>query len=313
MRAITITTPGGVDQLTYTSLPQPGIQENEVLIQIKAISINPVDVKSRSGKGMYGRLNTFVPLILGWDVAGIVTATGKNVQQFKAGDEVFGMVNFPGHGQAYAEYVAAPAAHLALKPGNITFEEAAAATLAALTAYQALVTHANIKAGDKVLIHAAAGGVGHYAVQLAKHLGAHVTGTASGANREYVLSLGADAFIDYQQQDFTSELHDLDFVLDAIGGNIIDRSLEVIKPGGSLISIPSGLNEEVTAKAAAKGINGYFILVSSNGADMTVIAQLLEKGILKSTVSQTFPFANMKAAHLHVETGKTRGKVVVTL
>jgi NADPH:quinone reductase-like Zn-dependent oxidoreductase len=313
MKAITISQFGGPEVLRQIDIPAPAIQEDEVLVQVKAISINPVDVKTRAGKGVAGRLKGQDPLIPGWDISGIVAAVGRQVSAFKPGDEVFGMVNFPGHGKAYAEYVAAPAAHLALKPANITHEEAAAATLAALTAWQALVENAKIRAGQKVLVHAAAGGVGHFAVQIAKLLGAHVTGTSSAANRDFVLGLGADAHIDYRSQRFEEVLYDMDFVLDTLGGDMIDRSLEVIKPGGTLISIPSGLNEAVTEKAKAKGINGYFFLVSSNGGHMQRVADLLENGKLKAHVSQTFSFEEMARAHEQVESGRTVGKVVVRL
>ncbi|MCW3463895.1 NADP-dependent oxidoreductase [Chitinophaga nivalis] len=313
MKAIILENAGNPDQLIHTDLPEPVISENEVLVAVKAISINPVDVKTRAGKGFYAKLKDNDPLILGWDISGVVTATGKAVTAFKPGDEVFGMVNFPGTGKAYAAYVAAPADHLARKPANISHEAAAAATLAALTAWQALVTNGNVQAGQKVLIHAAAGGVGHYAVQIARHLGAHVTGTASAANKDFVLSLGADAFIDYQTTPFETAISDVDFVLDGIGGAYIERSLEVLKPGGTLITIPSGLHEGITEKATAKGIKGYFVLVSSNGKDMQQLANLLEKGIIQSHISHTFPFADMAAAHEQVATGKTRGKVIVTL
>ncbi|SEM30672.1 NADPH:quinone reductase [Chitinophaga rupis] len=309
MKAIIVAQPGGVENLIHTQIDTPVIGDNEVLVQVKAISINPVDVKSRQGRGMYGRLKTFSPLILGWDISGVVTASSS--PQFKAGDEVFGMVNFPGHGKAYAEYVAAPAAHLALKPANISHAEAAAATLAPLTVWQTLVQFGQVKAGQRVLIHAAAGGVGHYAVQIAKHLGAYVIGTSSAANRDFVLSLGADEHIDYRSQQFEKVVNNIDFVLDAIGGDHIDRSLEVIKPGGTLVSIPSGLSEEVTEKAKAKGIRGAFILVQSSGEDMKALADLLAKGQLRSHVSQTFAFADMDKAHLQVESGRTVGKVVV--
>ena len=313
MKAITLYEPGSVTNLQYEEVKIPEILENEVLIQVKAISINPVDVKTRAGKGVYGRLKDLKPIILGWDISGIVTEKAKEVTDFEVGYEVFGMVNFPGHGKAYAEYVAVPANQLALKPISIGFDEAAAATLAALTAWQALVTNAKIKEGDKVLIHGAAGGVGHYAVQIAKLFGAHVIGTSSVNNRDFVLSLGADEHIDYQNQKFEEMASDLDFVLDTIGGDNIDRSLEIIKPGGTLISIPSGLNEAVTEKSKAKGVNGYFILVQSSGEDMAKIAELLESGMLKSHVSATFPFDKMGDAHLQIETGKTRGKVVVVV
>lgn len=311
MKAIILTEAGGIEKLVINTLTVPVITENEVLIQVKAISINPVDAKTRSGKGLYGRLKENPPVILGWDISGIVTES--NSPLFKTGDEVFGMVNFPGHGRAYAEYVAAPAAHLALKPANISHEEAAAATLAALTAWQALVSHAKIKATDKILIHAAAGGVGHYAVQIAKHIGAYVVGTSSAKNKDFVMELGADEHIDYTSQRFEEATSAIDFTLDTIGGDNIDRSLEVIKTGGTIISIPSGLNEEVTSKASAKGINGYFILVESNGDDMKQIAALLEKGIIKSHVSKTYPFEQLPEAHSAIESGRTAGKIVVTV
>lgn len=311
MKAIVLKEFGDIENLLITEQPVPVIKDQEVLVQLKAISINPVDVKTRSGKGMAGKLKTEDPIILGWDISGVVASSNSTL--FKAGDEVFGMVNFPGHGKAYAAYVAAPADQLALKPANISHEEAAAATLAALTAWQALVSNAKIKAGDRVLIHAAAGGVGHFAVQIAKHLGAYVIGTSSAKNKAFVLSLGADEHIDYRTQRFEEATNEIDFVLDTIGGDNIDRSLEVMKTGGTIISIPSGLNELVTEKAKAKGINGYFILVQSSGADMNQIAGLLNDDIVKSHVSQVFPFEEMGKAHLQVASGNTKGKIIVTL
>lgn len=313
MRAIILNEPGDVNQLHYTEIPQPEPLENEVLIKVKAISINPVDVKTRAGKGVYGRLKEESPLIIGWDISGVVEKTGSKVTQFKKGDAVFGMVNFPGHGKAYAEYVAAPETHLALKPANVSFEEAAAATLVALTAYQALVHHAKVQAGQNILVHAASGGVGHIAIQIAKYLGAAVTGTSSLKNKEFVLGLGADKHIDYNAYDWNSHQDSFDFILDTIGGDNIDKSIEVTKKGGTLISIPTGLNEKVTEKAKLKGIEGYFILVQSNGQDMKAIADLLEKGIIKPFVSETFPFDKMKEAHLQQETGRTKGKIIITL
>jgi NADPH:quinone reductase-like Zn-dependent oxidoreductase len=309
MKAILLNEPGGTEnlQLSEIAIPVPGT--DEVLVQVKAISINPVDVKSRSGKGVYGRIKDQSPLILGWDISGVVTES--NSDAFKAGDEVFGMVNFPGHGKAYAEYIVAPASHLAIKPNSISHEEAAAATLAALTALQVLEAYAKVKAGQKVLIHAAAGGVGHYAVQIAKHLGAHVVGTSSAKNKDFVLSLGADEYIDYHGYDWKNSPYEFDFILDTIGGDNIDLSLEVAKPGGTLISIPSGLNEAVTEKAKEKGVEGYFILVKSDGEGMKKLASLLADGTLRSHVSKSFSFEEIGAAHTQVESGRTVGKVVV--
>ncbi|MBS7566958.1 NADP-dependent oxidoreductase [Mucilaginibacter sp. Bleaf8] len=311
MKAIIIDNPGEVSQLKFQETARPIIQDGEVLVQVKAISINPVDVKSRAGKGVYGRIKSESPLILGWDISGIVTESRS--EQFKAGDEVFGMVNFPGHGKAYAEYVAAPASQLAVKPVTISHEEAAASTLAALTAWQAIVHNGQVKTGQKVLVHAAAGGVGHFAIQLAKHLGAEVTGTSSARNKDFVMQMGADAHIDYTNYDWASHPDEFDFVLDGVGGDTIDKSLLVTKTGGTIISIPTGLNEAVTEKAKAKGVKGYFMLVQSNGSDMQQIAALLEQGILKAHVSHSYPFTEMAAAHLQVESGRTVGKVVVTL
>jgi NADPH:quinone reductase-like Zn-dependent oxidoreductase len=218
----------------------------------------------------------------------------------------------PGHGKAYAEWVAAPAGQLARKPDNITHEEAAAATLAALTAWQALIHYADVQAGQRVLILAAAGGVGHYAVQLAKHLGAYTIGVSSGVNKDFVVSLGADEHIDYTTQRFEETVSQVDLVLDNLGGDSIDRSLKITKKGGTIISIPSALSMEVADKAKAQGINGYSILVQSNADDMGGVAHLLTKGIIKSFVSHVFPFEEMRKAHLQIETGKTKGKVIVT-
>lgn len=311
MKAIILNTPGGVAEMEYVHIEKPVTGKGEVLVKVKAISINPVDTKTRSGKGMYGILKNEQPLILGWDIAGIVEDSQSDL--FKVGDEVFGMINFPGHGKAYAEYVAAPAAQLALKPRSISFEEAAASTLVALTAWQALVTNANVQKGQQVLIHAAAGGVGHIAVQIAKYLGAEVTGTSSVKNKDFVLSLGADRHIDYHNHDWASHPYKYDFVLDTIGGDNINNSIEITKEGGSIISIPSSLNEQVSEKAKARGINGYFILVQSNGKDMQQVASLLGKGIIKPHVSQTFTFDQMREAHLQQETGRTVGKIVIRI
>src|SRR5688500_852747 len=202
MKAIVLKDFGGADQLVIRDLPKPVIKENEVLVKAHAIALNPVDVKTRNGKGQAAKLKNEDPMILGWDVSGIIEATGSAVTKFSKGDEVFGMINLPGAGKAYAEFVAAPQEHIILKPSNITHEAAAAASLAAMTAWQALVDQAEIKSGQKILIHAASGGVGHYAVQIAKHFGAYVIGTSSAENKSFVLSLGADEHIDYRSVKF---------------------------------------------------------------------------------------------------------------
>jgi NADPH:quinone reductase-like Zn-dependent oxidoreductase len=311
MKAVKLNAPGGVEQLEYVDIAIPEIKDGEVLVKVKAISINPIDTKVREGKGLYNLIKNTAPAVLGWDISGIVEESRSDL--FKPGDEVFGMINFPGHGKAYAEYVAAPANQLALKPENVSFEAAAAATLVAITAWQALVTYGKVQKGQNVLIHAAAGGVGHIAVQLAKHLGANVTGTSSAKNKDFIMKMGVDKHIDYQGYDWESQVAEYDFVLDAVGGSNVDSSIAVTKPGGTIISIPTSLDDAVTERAREKGISSSFILVKSSGEDMRQIASLLENEVIKPHVSHSFDFSELRKAHLQVETGRTIGKVVVTL
>jgi NADPH:quinone reductase-like Zn-dependent oxidoreductase len=313
MKAIILTQPGGVENLQLTEIEKPTPAKGEVLIKVKAISINPVDWKTRKGTGVYGRLKEQNPLIIGWDISGVVESVGDDIVEFKTGDEVFGMVNFPGHGKAYAEYVAAPATHLALKPANISHEEAAAATLAALTAWQVLVTYANVQPGQKVLVHAAAGGVGHYGVQIAKHLGAYVIGTSSAAKKEIVMDLGADEHIDYTSQKFEEVVTDADLVFDTIGGENFVRSLDAVKKNGWVISIPSGMSGDVESQAKAKGVNARAMLVESSAKDMRALAELLSNGKMKSLIDSVFPFEQMGAAHTELEKAKATGKIIVTI
>ena len=315
MKAITLAAAGPAANLNHTTLPLPEIKGNEVLVKVSAISVNPIDVKARANEGVLNWVfGEERPVILGWDISGEITESAEQVSDFKIGDEVFGMVNFFGNGKAYAEYVAVPADQLALKPSVISHQEAAAATLAALTAWQVLVNQAKISKGQRVLIHAASGGVGHYAVQIARHFGAFVIGTSSAANRDFVLSLGADEHIDYTSARFEEVLSEVDFVLDTMEGETLTRSIDIVKPGGSIISIPTGnFVQSDLDKARDHQVNLLGYLVQSSGTDMKLLADLLEKGIIKSHVSQTFDFKDMDQAHLAVETGKTKGKIVVNL
>lgn len=313
MKAITLKNFGGVENLIYKEILLPVISEGEVMIRVSAFSINPVDIKTRKGKGVAPQLKETDPMILGWDFSGKVYEIGKAVSSFKKGDDVFGLVNFPGPGKTYAEFITANESHLAVKPANITHAEAAGASLAALTAWQILKDKMKIKKGDRILIHSAAGGVGHYAVQMAKHLGAYVAGTASAANRDFILNLGASEHIDYEKERFEDVLSGFDFVLDSIGGEYIDRSLKVLKHGGTIVTMPSGFADVVKEKAYAKGMMGERFSVRPNSADMKEIAEMLEMGILQSHISRTFGFEEIKEAHHQIETGKTRGKIVVII
>jgi NADPH:quinone reductase-like Zn-dependent oxidoreductase len=313
MKAIILKQFGGVENLATTDRPVPVILEDEVLVKIKSISINPVDAKTRAGKGVSAVLKNDNPMILGWDFSGTIETTGSAVKGFKTGDEVFAMVRFPQSGKVYAEYAAVPAAQLALKPAQVSHPEAAAACLAALTAWQSLTINYDLKAGERVLIHAASGGVGHYAVQMAKYLGAYVIGTSSAANKDFVISLGADEHIDYKAKPFETVVKNIDFVLDTIGGEYIERSLKTIKKGGTIISIPTGLNEHVKEKAEALGIHGFSTHVKPDGTNMQEIADLLEKKILVSQLQKIFPFDQMADAHLQLESGRTVGKISLNI
>lgn len=315
MKAIVLEKFGPAENLLYKEIPKPEIKAHEVLIKVKAISINPVDVKVRSRQAPLAEaLIKYDPLILGWDLSGEVTEIGTEVSKFQVGDAVFGMVNFVGHGKAYAEYVAAPEDQLARKPGNISHVAAAASTLAALTAWQAFDRYGKLRPADKVLIHAASGGVGHFAVQIAKHIGAYVIATSSASNRDFVLNLGADKHIDYQSTPFETVLSDIDFVLEGIGGANFQKSIRVLRPFGTIVGLPSGHTKEDELKAQEKQLHAcYFMSVYSSGNDMEHIASLLEKEVLKPYISHVFQFDEMAKAHLQIETGRTIGKVVVKL
>ncbi|RVT71977.1 NADP-dependent oxidoreductase [Flavobacterium sufflavum] len=315
MKAIILNEAGSVDNLQFVDIVKPTIKDNEVLVKTISLSVNPVDYKVRSNDGALNWiLGADRPAVIGWDLSGTIVEVGDAVTDFKVGDAVFGMANFPGKGNAYAEFVAVPSAHLTLKPRNVSHQEAASATLAALTAWQTLVEKGNVKKGDKVLIHAASGGVGHYATQIAKHFGAYVIGTSSAKNKEFVLQNGADKHIDYTTENFQDIVSDVDFVLDTIGGDTILKSLDITKQSGTIVSIAnSNISNEELEKAKSKDVNLSFLLVQSSADNMLQIAQLMEKGILKSHVSKIFSFDEMGEAHLYLEKGRTVGKIVVNI
>ncbi len=313
MKAIVLEKAGGVENLMIKDIDKPVVKENEVLVEVKAISVNPVDYKVRANKDVLTMLcGEGRPVILGWDIAGTVVSTGDKVTKFKTGDNVFGMVNFVGRGNAYAEFVASPEDHLAKMPSNVSFEEAAATTLAALTALQVLETR--VKKDDRVLIHAGSGGVGHFAIQIAKALGAHVITTSSAKNKDFVMSLGADEHIDYHSQKFEEVVSDIDFVFDMFNGDILLNSVKVVKNGGAIISLPTPeFSAEITNLAKECNVAVSSLMVQSNGKDMNTLATMLESGAIKPHVSKTFPFGDMAGAHLQLESGRTVGKVVVTV
>lgn len=313
MRAFLVHNAGGPEVLREEIVDLPVIGDNDVLVETKAIGLNPADYKIRreeQGLAMVGGGET--PVILGWDIAGIVVDCGANVSHFKRGDRVFGMVNFPGQGKAYAEYVSAPEGHLAKIPTKVGFVDSAATTLAALTAYQVL--NGKVKNGDKVLIHAGSGGVGHFAVQMAKQFGGYVISTSSAKNRDFVMSLGADEHIDYREQKFDDVLDDMDFVFDTVGGQTMEDSVNVLGKGGELVTLLAfEAPVELVSKAERRGATVSTALVQSSGVDLAALADMLRDGTLKPAIAATFDFGDLPAAHAELEKGRSVGKVVITL
>jgi NADPH:quinone reductase-like Zn-dependent oxidoreductase len=289
------------------------LRTQEVLGRGHAAGVNPVDSKTRGGTGMAAVLGE-PPYVLGWDVSGVVEATGFGVTTLQVGDEVYGMPWFPRAAGGYAEYVTAPARQLARKPTTVSHEQAAAVPLAALTAWQALVDTANVRPGQHVLVHAAAGGVGHLAVQFAKHLGAHVTATATSARHTWLKQLGADQTIDYTTTRFENVARDIDVVIDLIGDthdNTALRSLEVLCPDGLLVAIPAGVSPELAAAAQARGVRVTPFLVEPDAPALARIAELIDTGEVMVEVEEVFPLEQAAQAHIRGENGRTRGKLVL--
>ncbi|HEU5222645.1 MAG TPA: NADP-dependent oxidoreductase [Candidatus Lumbricidophila sp.] len=300
---------GGPEVLTIVDVPRPEPRPNEVLVRVHAASLNPTDWKHRANGGFLGQ----PPFTLGWDLSGVVESVGIGVARFQPGDEVFGMLSYPfGHG-AHAEYVTAPARVFAAKPASLTHVKAAALPLVGLTAWQALVEYADVQPGQRVLIHAAAGGLGHVAVQLAKARGARVIGTASRAKHDFVRWLGADEVIDYQTLQFDEVVRDVDVVLDTIGGETALRSLGTLRPGGIIVSeLPVGSNTLFT-EAERLGVRAIRMLVDSARGNLDSIRELVDLGALRPAIAATFALDQIAAAHALGETGRTAGKIVVTM
>ncbi|RMB79917.1 NADP-dependent oxidoreductase [Streptomyces shenzhenensis] len=306
---------GGPEVLRVQRVPRPVPLPTEVLVRVHAAGINPVDWKTRDGSGMAGVLGE-PPFTLGWDVSGVVEEVGFGVTTLKVGDEVYGMPWFPRAANAYAEYVTAPARQFARKPATVDHVHAAAVPLAALTAWQAVVDTAHIQAGQRVLITAAAGGVGHFAVQFAQHLGAHVIATASAARHTWLKELGADETIDYTTTRFEDATAQVDVVIELVGDahdRTSTRSLKVLRPGGLLVTIPAGVSPELAQAAEAAGVRVTPFLVEPDGAALTTIGGLIDAGHVAVAVDETFPLEQAGSAHTRGETGRTRGKLVLTV
>jgi len=333
MKAFIITKYSKKEKLQLTQLAEPIAKENEVLVQIHSAGVNLLDSMIKRGEFKLF-LPYKTPLINGHDMAGTVVKVGSNVKKFKAGDEVYSRVGDYRIG-TFAEYIAVNEADLALKPKNISMEEAASIPLVGLTAWQALVETVNLKKGQKVFIQAGSGGVGTFAIQLAKHLGAFVATTTSTANINLVKSLGADLVIDYKNEDFEAKLKDYDLVIHSNRDpKILEKSLRILKSGGQLISLVGPPTPEFAAeiglpwhlklvtkllsssvKKKAKKLNTSFkfLFMRAEGSQLQQITQLIESGVIKPIIDKVFPFEQTNDAMAYVETGRVKGKVVIKI
>jgi NADPH:quinone reductase-like Zn-dependent oxidoreductase len=306
MKAVRIHSYGGPEVLQYEETSRPEAAAGEVLIRVHAAGVNPLDWKVRSGY-VKGFLRHRFPLILGWDVSGVVEAVGRRVADFKRGDAVYALLDFTRDG-AYAEYVVAPVRDVARKPASLDHVHTAAVPLAASTAWQSLFDVAKLEAGQRVLIHGAAGGVGHFAVQLAKWKGARVIGTASGRNENSVRGLGADEVIDYSTTRFEDRVSNIDVVLDLIGGDTQQRSWKILKKGGMLVST---VGVSSTQSLGGQGARGETLLVHPDAGQLARIAELIDGGQLKPVINTVLPLTEAAKAHELSQTGHIHGKIVL--
>jgi NADPH2:quinone reductase len=315
MRAIAVERFGGPETLQLVNLPDPTPRPGEVLIRIVAAGINPVDWKIREGL-LEKRLPHRFPFIPGWEVAGLVEATGEGATRFHRGDAVWSYTRLPEvHHGAYAELLALPESMVARKPASMFFHEAAAVPLAGLTSYQALLRQGDVKPGATVLVHAASGGVGHIAVQLAKSAGATVLGTAGKANQDFVRSLGVDHAIDHSAGDFRDAVRAIcpegvDVAFDTLGGEVLARTYDVVARGGRLVGIAAVPD---AAEAEKRGFKAEYVFVQPSAAELDRLRELADQGKLKVHVSSILPLSNAAEAQIKSREGRTRGKAVLVL
>jgi NADPH:quinone reductase-like Zn-dependent oxidoreductase len=309
MKAIIIKEFGDVDKLQLAEVQKPDHTEDQILIKVMAAGINPVDAKIRSGKHVSSS-SLKLPAILGKDMSGVVESVGENVKEFKVGDRVFGCIN-----NTYAAYVAASPEFIVKKPKSISFETAAAVSLAGLTAYQAINDHLNVSSGQRVLIQSAAGGVGHLAVQFAKLQGAFVSGTASEKNIEFLKDLGVDQPINYKEEKFEEIATDIDAVMDTMGGEILYRSIGLVKPGGKVVCLPSSTKNDPNAIALAqeRGVELIWFMMQPDKETLQIIADLLKEKQLRVEIQQVFPIQEIVLAHQLIESHGVRGKIIIRL
>jgi NADPH:quinone reductase-like Zn-dependent oxidoreductase len=312
MRVITQLSTGGPEVLELGEAEVPVPLPTEVRVRVAAAGVNPVDWKTRAGAGVADVLGP-PPFTVGWDVAGTVDAVGTGVTRFAVGDAVFGMPWFPRAAGAYAEFVTAPSRHFAHRPAGLSEVEAGALPLAGLTAWQSLVDVAHVQPGERVLVHAAAGGVGHLAVQIAKARGAYVIGTASVGKHRLLHDLGVDEAVDYRAEAFERAVEPVDLVLDLVGGETSVRSLDVLAPTGRMVCVPSAAAADAVAAAAERDLRATGMLVEPDGGGLEQLAHLVDDRRLRVLVAETFPLERASHAHRAGEFGHTTGKLVLTV
>jgi NADPH:quinone reductase-like Zn-dependent oxidoreductase len=314
MRAALMTSPGGPEVLRTADLDVPRPVLGELLVRVVAAGINPIDAKTRAGSGVSREIPA-LPAALGFDFSGVVIRSPYESHPLQPGAEVFGMVPFPRTGGSYAEYVVVPSQSVTRKPAALSHAEAAGVPLAALTAWGLVVEAAHAHEGQRILIHAGAGGVGHFAVQLAAYFGARVTATASGHNASWLRELGAVDVIDYTAHPFEDAVGDMDVVIDLVGNARGDgtgtRSLEVLRPGGLYVNVPTGSWPDFATAADAAGVRATSYRVIPDGDVLATLARLLDSGAIQVFIEKVFPLEEAAAAHAAVEQGHTRGKVVL--
>ena len=309
MRAAVIHSFGGLEVLRLEEVARPAAIATEVVVRVRAIGTNPVEAYIRSGAFPLLR----PPAILGWDISGVIDEVTPGITRFAVGDEVFGMPMFPRAAGGYAEYVAAPSRQLIKKPAALDHVHAAALPLAGLTAWQALVDGAQLTAGQRVLIHAAGGGVGHLAVQIAKARGAHVIATASAAKHDFVRGLGADEVIDYHKVDFASAVKDVDVVLESVGGDYPTRSIDVLRRGGALVTLVDRMNAGLAQRVIASGRRFIGVAVEPDVVGLEQLVALVDRGALRVHVSHAIAFDQVARAHELYAAGGVTGKIVLTI
>ena len=311
MKAVRVHEFGEPDVLSYEEIPRPEPSGDEVLVRVHAAGVNPIDWLVRKG-GFGFLIGEKLPWTPGWDLSGVVETVGPEATEFEEGDAVYGMVNMPGRGETYAEYTTVPEEELVPVPDSIGHRQAGGVPMVSQTAWHALFEEGNLQEGQRVLVHGAAGGVGHMAVQFASVSGAEVVGTASGRNEKFLSELGVDEFIDYRTQRFEEKVQQVDLVLDTVGGEVLERSAEVLKPGGIIVTLPEEPSGKVKRKLRDRhDIETRYFSIEPDRERLEEISDLIESGEVEPAIQEVLSLSDARTAHKKSEEGHVRGKLVL--